>query len=236
MRSRLRLAALRAPWASRAITAPLVSLLILHAAEASASEYSQPGVYLTVGGFNAFQQFEASAASEPVDATFEDALGFQARVGYRLTSILAGEIQGDFNSGFRTLIPAGPDNPDLPVGTLVPFDLEHGIISFNAKAIAPLGRFEPYALVGIGGMWTNLVTGFDTGVACGPGWYWGWWCTGVRTRVASGGGFISRFGGGFDVWVTEDLAVTVDASYVLPTGEISPLEFWTLNWGAKFKY
>jgi hypothetical protein len=212
----------------RLFAIPVLALTLLSfSAPAMAGDFDQPGFYVVLGGFNGFEQFQRDNQFE-VDAQYGNTLGFQARIGMRVLPFLAGEIQGDFIGGFPVTVPTEDFG-------LVPLELNGGLITGNIRAIWPLGRFEPHAKVGVGGMWSNLVTVFPTGRVCSPG-YWGWWCSPTHTRLASGGAFVARFGGGLDVWITEDFALALDAEYVLPTGELEAQQYVSFGWAAKFKF
>jgi len=209
---------------------PVLTLALLTTSlPATAGDFDQSGLYVILGGFNGFERFEEN---NPVDATFGDTLGFQARFGARVLPILSAEIQGDFIGGFDVDV-TGEDENNQPV--TVPLSLNGGLITGNVLAVLPMGRFEPHAKFGVGGMWSNLDTRFITGTACTPG-YWGWWCTGTTTRLADGGAFVMRFGGGLDFWITEDFALVLDAEYILPTGELTAQQYVNFGWAAKFKF
>jgi hypothetical protein len=201
--------------------------LITFSAPAMAGDFDQPGFYVVLGGFTGFENFPEENQFD-IDADVETTLGFQARFGMRMMPYLAAEIQGDFLGGFPVIVDTMDDGR-------VPLELKGGNITGNIRAILPLGRFEPYAKVGIGGMWSDLRTAFATGVVCRPG-YWGWWCDPTYTRLLDGGGFVAKFGGGMDLWITEDFALTMDVEYVLPTGDIENLQYLNLGWAAKFQF
>ena len=128
---------------------------------------------------------------------------------------------------FQHVLPSG-DDWGLRAGPFADF-------TANLRAIWPLGRFEPYATVGIGVGWANLVTRQVTGIACSPGFV-GWWCTGTRTRLADGVSFVTKLGGGVDFWMSEDFGLTVDAVYLINAGGLEELDYLKLGWGAKFRF
>jgi len=206
----------------------VLSIAFMGAAAQADDPYSAPGGYVTIGGLTGFQNF-----SRVEGADVDNSLGFQIRVGARLLEFLALEIEGDFFSGFD--VDVDPPDDAEPPADIGRFVLEGGNITANIKGYIPLGRIQPYGLFGIGGMWANVRTRDATGSICRPG-YWGWWCSPTYTRLIDGGGFVMKLGGGADVWITEDWALTMDATYVLPTGDLSDLKYVNLGWGAKFKF
>ena len=62
------------------------------------------------------------------------------------------------------------------------------------------------------------------------------WFLVIREGSEDGERHAELFGGGTDFWISEDFALTLDAVYVLPTGELKDLAFVKLGWGVKFKY
>jgi len=205
------------------LTAGLIVLFMVAASTpAMAQRYSAPGGYIFLGGLTGFELFPEDKGGQ-----FENSLGFDIRFGSRLMDYLALEVEGNFISGFDV---------DVPVeGGTAQLVLEGGNVTVNARAILPLGRLEPYAVVGIGGMWSKLVTQRYTGSVCSPGYY-GWWCTGTRTKLGEAGSFVSKFGAGVDFWLSEAWGLTVDAVYVLPTGDLKDQTYVKLGWGARFKF
>jgi len=203
-------------------TLSTLCVALLMSGPALADVYSKPGVYAFLGGLTALESFP-----EVAGASYGNSYGFDARVGLRLNDYLAFEVEGNFLSGFDVDVPTQ--------GGTAKFNLEGGNVTANAKVVLPLGRFQPYALVGIGGMWADLRTRDITGVTCTPGFF-GWWCAGTTTRIDNGGSFVAKFGGGSDFWLTEDFALTLDAVYMMPTGELEDLNSIKLGWGVKFKY
>jgi hypothetical protein len=210
--------------ASRFATALLVlaSLALAAGTPAFAEKYSEPGNYLFIGGLTGFENFPDEPGTD-----YENTFGFDIRFGRRLMDYLAAELEGNFGTDFDVDVPT--------LGGTAKLALEGGNITVNVRGVYPMGRFEPYAIVGIGGMWSHLVTRKITGAICTPGFY-GWWCTGTRTRLDKAGGFISKFGAGTDFWITESWAVTVDAVYVLTTGDIKEQRYTKLGWGFRLSY
>ena len=129
-----------------------------------------------------------------------------------------------------------PDTAPPEIPDPLRLTADGGNFTANIKAYAPwFGRFQPYGMVGIGGMWARLRTRFATGTVCTPGWP-GWWCTGTYTQLGDTGGFLAKFGGGAEYWVTRDFSFVIDATYNLPTGDPKDLQSVSLNWGGKFHF
>ena len=118
------------------------------------------------------------------------------------------------------------------LGKFYQFFLNFGC-STNADQAVAVSR-EIYR-VGIGGMWTRLRSTNAVGTVCAPGAIY-WYCNGVYANFGGDGGFVSKFGGGTDFYITEYWALTLDVAYVLPAGSISELQYVNLGWGVRFNF
>ena len=91
-------------------------------------------------------------------------------------------------------------------------ELDVFTFTFNAKGHVPLGRFQPYAMLGIGGsVWDSNVTNSDSG-------------------------FAARFGFGLDYYLTQNWALNTGWSYVTVTGDIDGLDYHNLMFGAQYRF
>lgn len=199
---------------------------VLFAAPVAAQDYAAPGGYLILGGLNAFQHFSNTGGND-----FTDSWGFEMRGGYRMNPFLALEVGGDFLSGFET-------NAFVQqTGRREALTIDGGNITANAKVHLPwFGRLQPYGMFGLGGQWARLRSTYQTGTVCGPGFNFYWYCTGTYAQLGNAGGFVMKFGGGTDFWITEDWGLTIDATYVMPTGSLEDVPYTNLGWGVKFKF
>ena len=200
----------------------VMALLMVNLAFAeSCEDYCDPGWYLILGGLTAWEQFQDTEGAD-----IGTSLGFELRGGYRVLKYFAAEGQIDFLSGFR-LSTNDPDVGDLAVdGT---------VFTANVRGYLPFERFQPYGLLGIGGMYARVRTEEAVGTICQPGFY-GWWCSGVYGQLEEGTDFVARLGGGLDIYVTEYIAITLDAAYILPFDRLSELRYISFNWGAMFRF
>jgi hypothetical protein len=203
----------------------------------SGNDFVNTGGYMIIGGLTGFSNFDDPNNVPPPqwDASF----GFVLKGGARLNPFLAFEAEFDYLSGFDALVDISglPQFPGSGLPPQVALTLDGGNVTANAVVYFPLGRFQPKGIVGLGGMWAELRTTNVTSTVCYPGWYWyGWYCTGAYTNVGNEGGFVMRFGGGADLYLTDTFALTVEATYMLPFGSISALAYTNLNWGAKFDF
>jgi len=139
---------------------------------------------------------------------FGNSWGANARFGYRLTEIFGVEGIYEYADDFGA-------HQVAPKGARI----RTNSFSVNGKLIVPAGRFNPYLLGGVG----FLNADADPSIA-------------DRNWDADGTNFMGRFGGGMDLWATENVALYVDASYTIPVGGVSDLYHFSLGWGAKYAF
>ena len=119
----------------------------------------------------------------------------QIRAGYHFLRFAALEAQLEYTPKFN-----GDSGSYAGVNTAI-FGAWANIKGYPT---APwTGRFQPYAMIGLGWWWERR---------------WGSAVNGVDQN----GGFVSRFGGGIDFYVTKNIVVTAESAWVLPTGHLEP--------------
>jgi len=96
-------------------------------------------------------------------------------------------------------------------------EVEAWALTANAKGHLMTGRIQPFLLVGLGIMQAEID---GAGVFGDP----------------KQEGFAARFGGGVDVYATENFVVSVGADYVLPTGDLDGLDYVALQWGFQYRF
>lgn len=196
-------------------------------------DYVNTGGYMVIGGLTAFETFQNDFGQQ-----FDTSFGFVLKGGARLNPFLALEVEGNFISGFDTLVNIS-NNPNFPGSGLPPvvgLTVDGGNIMGNVVAYLPLGRIQPKAIVGLGGMWARLRSTNQVGVVCGPSFYYYWYCTGAYAQLGSTGGFVMQFGGGVDVVLGDNWALVIESTYVKPFGSIEDLTYVNLNWGVRFDF
>jgi opacity protein-like surface antigen len=108
-------------------------------------------------------------------------------------------------------------------GTRVHDDIHTHNFSLMGKAILPLGdtdQIQPYLSGGVG-----FVNANSEGK--------------IRGEEVAGNSateFAGRVGAGIDLVVTPELAVTVDGGYVLPTGDLSDLNYISFGMGVRYAF
>jgi len=179
------------------------------------SDFARSGPYLQVGGVYAFENidadvfvsgFPAPPGGEFVGGNWDDSWGYEIRGGYRVNPWVAVELEWEHYLDFDFDSASG-----YPGTRSVGKDLESYILTANGKVYPVHGRFQPYALIGMG--WQNGQM--------------------ERSQLAPGGtddfdhdALAFRFGAGLDVYFTDMIGMAAEAGYVLPvTGELSDQDF-----------
>ncbi len=183
--------------------------MLLGAGGAAAQDYTRDGWYAGARGLWGVEDFDARASAD-------DTWGFDAYAGYRMGKNFAGEIEFEYFDGFDADLPGGGS------GDYRLFSMSLGMKVFPlARAFAPgsiYQRVQPY-------------------VTAAPSWQW------VQSRSFSGGnaegddgGFAGRFGAGLEIYLTESIVLTGDASYSLPVGGASDFSYWTFGGGFQWRF
>jgi opacity protein-like surface antigen len=175
----------------------VAGLLPQSATAQSGNDYASPGGY--VGGALAlgFENFSGAITT----GDFDTGVGFDFWVGGRLMKFLALEGQLQYIPGVKSTSTSREFKPLVYTG--------------NLKGYLPLGRFQPYGLIGIGGM-TLYVDSTSPNVDRSD--------------------FVARFGAGLEFYITESIAAVAAWNYILGTGSLDGNDFNTLSLGAQFKF
>lgn len=186
-------------------------------AEGSADEvegYARTGVYAGLAGSVAFEDFDSGLtlpglAGAPISVAYGDfdpSLGLHARGGYRLHPNVAAEVHLEWLSGFDGSVRIGGGAP-------MNATLEALAFGANLKLYPLRGRFQPFVTLGAGALQIE-----ETGTG------------------ADEWDFAGRLGGGIDVYVTEQIAVSLDTTYVLPTDLLQGYEYVSFGWGLLYRF
>jgi opacity protein-like surface antigen len=104
---------------------------------------------------------------------------------------------------------------DAPGGNI---DVEAFTLSYNVKPYLLTGRVQPYLLLGVGLM---------------------------RGKISDHSGnelsqrhtdFASQWGGGVDAYLTENVALNLGLTYVLPSGKLGHFDTLSLGWGVMYRF
>ena len=185
----------------------VVAALAVAPLPARAQDYVREGWY--AGGRGVYTQVEFDTQGEA-----DDDFGFNLFAGYRMGKGFA----SDFEFEYIDAIPVnGKPGPNFDVRT---FDLAWMFRLYPlAWAFAPdsmFQRVQPYLTAGPSIQWVQLhrVPGNDRDV----------------------GGFAGRLGAGFDVYLTQSIALTADAKYTIGTGDVKDYRYWSIGWGLVYRF
>ena len=184
----------------------------------SQPNYARGGYYIGVEGLVAIEnsdriperpEFDPTDPNGPDPRAFlPDTTAFsggaQVRLGLRHNRWFATEIQGIYVHNFGS-------SRFLAWG-----------LSANERFYLTKGRVQPFLTVGVGFLQTesrNVTVGDRGGLEVTPGF---------------SPGFAPLFGGGLEIYWTENFAVTLMANYHLTVGNISGLDFMTAGVGLLF--
>lgn len=183
------------------------------------------------------------------DLDDDDAFGFTGRGGYRCHSRVSVELQADHfdDIGSGSIVETGAtpvivNTKDGPLEDSLrnfKFDLESLVMTTNVKGHLMTGRYQPFVLAGLGFMRMET-KGRDvtpnaeaTTEICQPP------LTDPchapqesdrRVEVAL------RFGGGLDFYLTENVVISAEGSYLMPTGKLDGLDYYTFAVGLQYRF
>jgi len=155
------------------------------------------GPYLGLGGVYAVELFDDQGS-----ARTDNSGGYHVQAGYRFHQHAAVEARFEHYLDF-----------DLDPGHIEAYS-----ITINGKAYLLTGRFQPYALAGMGFVSGNGSAGNNPAAA------------------HPSNGFALRFGGGLEACITEHISAGPEFAYLLPTGSANDLDMFTVSLGLAYKF
>jgi opacity protein-like surface antigen len=194
-----------------------------------------------------------------------DAVGINARIGYRLRPWFAAEFQVEYVPPMTTTAEIENKSlgsvggvPATQVGVIERMTSTHEMTTamLNARVFLPLGRIQPYMLGGAGFVYASTTGEFKTycslDTQCRKEGYE------VRVRdpdtnqlvtvttlypidvgagaLESGMDFGFRAGGGIDFYLNEHLVLNWEATAVIPTGKLDMLNYYSFGWGIQYRF
>lgn len=170
----------------------LALVLTLAAPAAFAQDFDRAGAYAALNGVYAVELFDDVPSS-----LVDNGVGVSARLGYRFGPVLAVEGQVDWSGDFVDCCGA---------------DVTQTLITLNGKLYFPVGRIQPYGLVGVGVDFAKASPGSDEE------------------------DFVAKLGGGLDLYFTEQLGLLAEVTYNLPTGDLDEAEYLSIGWGLFYRF
>jgi len=212
----------------------LIALLAAVSAHAEDEDFARSGFYAGVNAAGTVYlevdtdvQEGLEAIGYAPDPDSEEPVGVGVRAGYRFHPRFAGEAQFQWYSHEKTTFSGYvlPD-PDDDFRDMPALRIESLNFTGNAKGYLLTGRFQPFLLAGCGLIQYDITDEIDeidgNGMGIGMG--------------GDGVDFVGRFGGGVDVYFNEHIVLTIDSSYLLPTGGASGLDQVQIAAGLNYRF
>lgn len=172
-------------------------------------DYARSGLYVgggLVGGFTTRLEGRLTEIPGVDNVEVDPSVGLAGRLGARITPHLALEAHYEWMEDFETSV-EGIEIAETRTQAL----------TGDVKGYLSTGRVQPYLSAGLGFLSAKSddpVTAFQ------------------RTDTD----FAARFGGGVEFYVTENIGLSVDSSYVIPTGDVEDLDYVSVGAGVFFRF
>jgi outer membrane protein W len=177
------------------------------------------GLYLIGQGSYSFMTADSDLEDKARDAAelgstnghVEDSWGYGGRIGYRFLDWLAVEAQAKVLNSIKIKL------HDQADGTDSRSKATFFTAMANAKGYLLTERFQPYVLGGAGYGYAVLDP------------------SGGASKDRSSG-FVAQFGVGADYYVTDNLGLMTEVSYVWPAGGVNDYDNVTISFGAMLRF
>ena len=216
----------------------VIGIWLLISTPALSQDYARNGFYVGAGVLggnhtkfdNKLEDLLEDELGVDVDVENDTAVGFELYGGYRFHPNFAIEAEFEMLPEADIDIDIDLVDPDSPAERVriaeLEAELESWTITVNLKAFwpirrsptEPIGRIHPFVLVGIGAMRAEIEETEVLGIS------------------ESESGFVARFGGGLDFYLTEHIVASAGADYLLPTGDLQDLDLAYVSFGGGLQY
>lgn len=166
-------------------------------------DYARVGPYIGIGGNFAIENFNHAN-------NVDNSTGFHVKAGYRVHPNVAVEARYENYLNFEQ--DPGQGSYDGWSATA------------NVKGFFLTGRWQPYALFGMGYLDMSY-----------PGKH-AFLGQGGSHNPHPGGGFAMRYGIGMQANITENIAIGPEIAYVLPVGEVANFDMITIALGLQYNF
>jgi opacity protein-like surface antigen len=198
----------------------LLGLLLPGLASADADDYGRPGGYIRGGAtftWENAQNLDALRDFFGVTGSTDTFIGGEGALGFRANPYLAFEAEFEYLGTATTKV-------DIPQ-TIDAGEIELWDVTGNVRLYAGTGRIQPFVQVGLG--YGKADVTWNPAVLANSGGF---------LENGSDGGFIAKFGGGLDLYVTQSMAIYVDGNYILTTGDVEDNDVGGIGVGAMFRF
>jgi hypothetical protein len=186
-------------------------------------EYERKGWFVGLAGTYALPTYEedleadlSSPPGPPVEVSADSSLGVGGDIGYRCHRYFSTAVEVEKVMGFENeySLPGAVD------------DVAPLAVTTNFKAHLPLGRFQPFALLGGGMMATSVPKKKEK--EDDPGVF-----EMIDTDAKD---IVLRFGAGLDFYATKHIVLSVGADYLMPFDDLEDLEYISVGWGVQYRF
>jgi len=161
-----------------------------------------------------------------LDDVDSDSFGGTGRVGYRCHPYISAELQFEALDKFEGTI-METDTPFNDSPRNFDLELESLVLTTNAKGYLLTGRYQPFVLLGVGFMRMESKTRDFSGGTI-PGF-----AAQQSERTAE---FAARYGAGLDFYLTDNVVVSAEGSYLMPTGKLDGLDYYQFSVGLLYRF
>jgi opacity protein-like surface antigen len=226
----------------------LTGVYVLDDEESSNEGFDRTGFFIGAGATFAGENFSDRPVNDIADifsnqpgndvppvpgpetkASADDSWSINGHGGYRChprySIAFSLEYFGGFDTQWTGVLGTGSDDIDIFAATV------------DIKGYLLTGRYQPYLLLGGGTMNIQTKVTNPTGIGKGPvpGGGRGPIITPiVQSRDYTD--FVFRFGGGIDLYATEHVVVNIGANYLLPLGEVSGVDLFSVGGGIEYRF
>jgi len=172
-------------------------------------DYARSGLYVgggLVGGFTTRLEGQLTEIPGVDNVEVDPSVGLAGRLGARITPHLALEAHYEWMEDFETSV----DGIEIA-------ETRTQALTGDVKGYLSTGRVQPYLSAGLG---------FLSAKSDDP----------VTAFQKTDTDFAARFGGGVEFYVTENIGLSVDSSYVIPTGDVEDLDYVSVGAGVFFRF
>lgn len=172
----------------------------------------------------------------------DEGWGINARVGYRFGRFFSAEAQVEYVKGYETRVeltniwevrPPG-EGGDFIDEQIAELRNRHAFVTAtaNGKFTLPTGRFQPFALFGMGMFHNHTSNGLAIAYTEGQ----------PKATLEedygdrSGTAFAIRAGGGVDIYITHELAINFEGTYVQPITRADRLDYLSFGVGLQYHF
>jgi hypothetical protein len=220
-----------------------LAFVLLWAVSASAQDYERNGFYVGVGGAYALDNHSDLGPTEDLEhiqildrgvvsgeilnrsRDLDGGPALNGRVGYRFHPNVSAELAVEWADGLGSSQVFGE--------TWVKIREIDWIVTTtaNLKVYLETARVQPFLMLGMGSLVARQLESIE--IALSEPYNVG----SVRWRGEDTlADFAARFGAGLDIYATEQIVVSLEASYVLPAGEVDDFAYGSLGMGLQYRF